>query len=37
MRAPFGVGRQPRSWRIWAVSGNGNVARTGWRTIVYMN
>ena len=37
MRAPFGVGRQPHRWRIWAVSGSGDVVRSGWRTIVYTN
>jgi len=37
MRAPFGVGKQPHRWRIWAVSDRGDVARSGWRTILFTN
>ena len=37
MRAPFGVGRQPHRWRIWAISDRGDVARSPWRTLFYTN
>jgi len=37
IRAPFGVGRQPHRWRIWAVSARGAVARSEWRTLFYTN
>lgn len=37
IRAPFGVGRQPHRWRIWAVSARGDVARSEWRTLFYTN
>ena len=37
MRAPFGVGRQPHRWRVWAVSDRGDVAGSGWRTLFYTN
>ena len=37
MQAPFGVGRQPHRWRVWAVSDRGDVARSGWRTLFYTN
>jgi hypothetical protein len=37
IRAPFGVGRQPHRWRIWAVSDHGDVARSPWRMLFYAN
>ena len=37
IRAPFGVGRQPHRWRIWALSARGDVARSEWRTLFYTN
>jgi hypothetical protein len=37
VRAPFGVGRQPHRWRIWAVSDHGDVVRSPWRTLFYAN
>jgi hypothetical protein len=37
MQAPFGVGRQPHRWRVWAVSDRGDVAGSGWRTLFYTN
>jgi hypothetical protein len=37
IRAPFGVGRQPHRWRIWAVSDHGDVARSPWRILFYTN
>jgi hypothetical protein len=37
MRAPFGVGRQPHRWRVWAISDRGDVARSPWRTLFYAN
>jgi hypothetical protein len=36
-QAPFGVGRQPHRWRVWAVSDRGDVARSPWRTLFYTN
>jgi hypothetical protein len=36
-QAPFGVGRQPHRWRVWAVSDRGDVARSDWRTLFYTN
>jgi hypothetical protein len=37
MTRPFGVGRQPHRWRIWAISGTGAVSISDWRTIDFTN
>ena len=37
MQAPFGVGRQPHRWRVWAVARTGDVSISEWRTINYTN
>jgi len=37
MRAPFGVGRQPHRWRIWAIGERGDVSRSPWRSLFYTN
>ena len=37
IRVPFGAGRQPHRWWIWAVNARGDVARSEWRTLFYTN
>jgi hypothetical protein len=34
---PFGIGRQPHRWRIWAIGKDGQVAVSEWRTILFTN
>ena len=34
---PFGVGRQPHRWRIWAIDKSGTVSTSDWRIIDFMN
>lgn len=34
---PFGVGKQPHRWRIWAISSTGDVSISDWRTIDFTN
>jgi hypothetical protein len=33
MKIPFGVGQQPHRWRVWAISRNGVVPTSDWRTV----
>jgi hypothetical protein len=36
IQAPFGFGAQPHRWRVaWAISGQGRVSFSEWRTIIY--
>lgn len=37
VQAPFGVGRQPHRWRIWAIDEAGNVGLSEWRILRYVN
>lgn len=37
MLAPFGVGRQPHRWRVWAVEKTGAITLSEWRTINFTN
>jgi hypothetical protein len=37
IKAMFGVGRQPHRWRIWAINDGGEVARSEWRVVNYIN
>ena len=37
MKIPFGVGRQPHRWRVWAISGTGEVSMSDWRIIDFTN
>ena len=37
IKAPFGIGSQPHRWRVWAISNNGQVTLSEWRTINYRN
>jgi hypothetical protein len=34
---PFGVGRQPHRWRIWAIGRSGTVSTSDWREIDFTN
>lgn len=34
---PFGVGKQPHRWRLWAISPTGDVSLSDWRTIDFTN
>ena len=33
--APFGVGRQPHRWRVWALDSDGSFMVNDWRTLIY--
>jgi hypothetical protein len=35
--APFGIGRQPHRWRIWALNLAGAISISDWRTIDFTN
>ncbi len=35
--APFGVGKQPHRWRIWALDQAGTISISDWRTIEFIN
>ncbi len=37
MPMPFGVGKQPHRWRVWAVGKDGQVALSEWRTVNFTN
>ena len=34
---PFGAGRQPHRWRIWAIGKDGQLALSEWRTVQFIN
>jgi hypothetical protein len=34
---PFGIGKQPHRWRIWAIGKDGQVGLSEWRTIDFTN
>ena len=34
---PFGVGKQPHRWRIWAISTTGELSISEWRLIHFTN
>ncbi len=34
---PFGIGRQPHRWRIWAIGKDGQVSLSEWRTVQFTN
>jgi hypothetical protein len=37
MPMPFGIGKQPHRWRVWAVGKDGQIALSEWRTILFTN
>lgn len=37
MKMPFGVGKQPHRWRVWAIDKSGNVSTSDWRVIDFTN
>jgi hypothetical protein len=37
LKATFGAGMQPHRWRIWAISDDGEVVRSEWRVVNYLN
>lgn len=37
VKAMFGVGRQPHRWRIWVINESGEIARSEWRVVNYIN
>ena len=37
MEMPFGVGKQPHRWRVWAIDKSGIVAMSDWRVIDFTN
>jgi hypothetical protein len=37
MEMPFGVGKQPHRWRVWAIYKNGIVSTSDWRVIDFTN
>jgi hypothetical protein len=37
MKMPFGTGRQPHRWRVWAISGTGFVSTSNRRTVDFTN
>lgn len=37
MPMPFGVGKQPHRWRVWAVGKDGQIALSEWRTVNFTN
>jgi hypothetical protein len=34
---PFGIGKQPHRWRIWAIGHDGQIALSEWRTVNFTN
>ena len=37
MEMPFGAGKQPHRWRVWAIYKNGNISTSDWRVIDFTN
>jgi hypothetical protein len=37
MEMPFGVGKQPHRWRVWAIDKSGIVSTSDWRVIDFTN
>lgn len=37
MAMPFGVGKQPHRWRVWAIDKSGIVSTSDWRVIDFTN
>jgi hypothetical protein len=37
MPAPFGIGKQPHRWRVWAIGNDGSVTLSEWRTVWFTN
>jgi hypothetical protein len=37
METPFGVGKQPHRWRVWAIDKSGIVSTSDWRVIDFTN
>ena len=37
LKATFGIGMQPHRWRIWAIGEGGEVARSEWRVVNYLD
>ena len=37
MEMPFGMGKQPHRWRVWAIDKSGNVSTSDWRIIDFTN
>jgi hypothetical protein len=37
MEMPFGIGKQPHRWRVWAINKSGIVSTSDWRVIDFTN
>jgi hypothetical protein len=37
MEMPFGAGKQPHRWRVWAIDKSGNISTSDWRVIDFTN